>query len=100
MDANYNVSWWVWLVALLITLIAGYFAFIIILYWLKPAFYTASGEPEWWTAAWVILLTYVFAWIILWVISFLVNLFVGNGKRVVVNGGNGCPTKCDEMRMM
>jgi hypothetical protein len=82
---NFN-SWWVWLVALIITLVAAYFAFIIILYWLKPAFYTVSGEPEWGNSAWVVLLTYGFTWLLLLVIFWIVKMATGNKNRKVADG--------------
>ena len=65
---------------IIVTVIVVWVALSLILLWFKPKFHKECGSLDWWTTFWVSLLLIFFAWIIVVIITCLIQWFRGSGE--------------------
>jgi len=78
----------------ILSILIAWVAFSLILMWLNPAFFNSDGSVNWATTLWVILLSLVFAWVIIIILHLLIRLFMGRRRRH--HKVSRCEDSCEE----
>ena len=84
-----------WLLYVIVTIAVAWVALSLILLWFRPIFYNEDGSVNWWTTLWVAALMLLFAWIIMLLVGWLIDLFTnGINKCDPCKKPDPCPKPC------